>query len=244
MDSFPLIRIFTAFIVGTFSKSLGSVGGFCVSRHPQLEYMRYNARPYIFTASPAPSVIASTRVALQILRDGQDLRERLWRSANRLYSALQEAGFRLGPEPSPVIAIQVDSTEQALIWWKQLLEQGVYVNLVLPPATPTGGPLLRCSLSAAHTDAQIEQLKVALCGLRTAEACVLIEETLKSLEQEFADRFIRIHRNALVAVQYLCGLEKAANGHFSVQLQGIEERLEVSRRHIAGVRQRIRMLQD
>ena len=80
--------------------------------------------------------------------------------------------------------------------------------------------------------------------VRTAEACVLIEETLKSLEQEFADRFIRIHRNALVAVQYLCGLEKAANGHFSVQLQGIEERLEVSRRHIAGVRQRIRTLQD
>jgi len=159
------------FVVGTFSKSLGSVGGFCTSRHPQLEYMRYNARPYIFTASPAPSVIASTRVALQILRDGQDLRERLWRSANRLYSALQEAGFRLGPEPSPVIAIQVDSTEQALVWWKQLLEQGVYVNLVLPPATPTGGPLLRCSLSAAHTDAQIDRLQVALCGLRKTEAC-------------------------------------------------------------------------
>ena len=159
------------FVVGTFSKSLGSVGGFCTSRHPQLEYMRYNARPYIFTASPAPSVIASTRVALQILRDGQDLRERLWRNANRLYAALQDAGFRLGPEPSPVIAIQVDSTEQALVWWKQLLEQGVYVNLVLPPATPTGGPLLRCSLSAAHTDAQIDQLQAALCGLRTAEAC-------------------------------------------------------------------------
>ena len=159
------------FIVGTFSKSLGSVGGFCTSRHPQLEYMRYNARPYIFTASPAPSVIASTRVALQILRDGQDLRERLWRNANRLYSALQDAGLRLGPEPSPVIAIQVESTEQALVWWKQLLEQGVYVNLVLPPATPTGGALLRCSLSAAHTDAQIDQLQVALCGLRAAEAC-------------------------------------------------------------------------
>lgn len=159
------------FVVGTFSKSLGSVGGFCTSRHPQLEYMRYNARPYIFTASPTPSVIASTRVALQILRDGQDLRERLWRNANRLYSALQEAGFRLGPEPSPVIAIQVDSTEQALVWWKQLLEQGVYVNLVLPPATPTGGPLLRCSLSAAHTDDQLDRLQAALCGLRTAEAC-------------------------------------------------------------------------
>jgi len=154
------------FIVGTFSKSLGSVGGFCTSRHPELELVRYNARPYIFTASPAPSIIASTRVALRILRDGRDLRKHLRHSANRLYKALGQAGFRLGPEPGPVIAIQMDQVEQALVWWKQLLEQGVYVNLVLPPATPTGGALLRCSLSAAHTDSQVDRIRDALCGLR------------------------------------------------------------------------------
>jgi two-component system response regulator AlgR len=79
--------------------------------------------------------------------------------------------------------------------------------------------------------------------VRTAEASVLIEETLKSLEEEFSSGFIRIHRNALVAVEYLCGLEKSANGHFSVRLQGIDERLEVSRRHIAAVRKRVRLLQ-
>ena len=77
--------------------------------------------------------------------------------------------------------------------------------------------------------------------VRTAEASVLIEETLKSLEEEFSSGFIRIHRNALVAVEYLCGLEKSANGHFSVRLQGVDERLEVSRRHIAAVRKRVRL---
>jgi 8-amino-7-oxononanoate synthase len=157
------------FVVGTFSKSLGSVGGFCTSRHPELELVRYSARPYIFTASPAPSIIASTRVALRILRDGRDLREHLWRNAKRLYNGLEQAGFTLGPEPGPVIAMQMDNTEQALVWWRQLLEQGVYVNLVLPPATPTGGPLLRCSLSAAHTDAQVDRIQEALCGLRAGD---------------------------------------------------------------------------
>lgn len=157
------------FVVGTFSKSLGSVGGFCTSRHPELELVRYSARSYIFTASPAPSIIASTRVALRILRDGRDLREHLWRNAKRLYNGLEQAGFTLGPEPGPVIAMQMDNTEQALVWWRQLLEQGVYVNLVLPPATPTGGPLLRCSLSAAHTDAQVDRIQEALCGLRAGD---------------------------------------------------------------------------
>ena len=155
------------FIVGTFSKSLGSVGGFCTSRHPELELVRYSARSYIFTASPTPSVIASTRVALRKLRDGRDLREHLWHNANRLFDALGKAGFKLGPHPGPVIAIEMDDPNQGLIWWKKLLEQGIYVNLVLPPATPTGGALLRCSLSAAHSNAQVDRIQEALCGLRT-----------------------------------------------------------------------------
>jgi 8-amino-7-oxononanoate synthase len=66
-----------------------------------------------------------------------------------------------------VIAIEVDDPNQGLIWWKKLLEQGIYVNLVLPPATPTGGALLRCSLSAAHSNAQVDRIQEALCGLRT-----------------------------------------------------------------------------
>ncbi len=153
------------FIVGTFSKSLGSVGGFCVSRHPQLEIMRYAIRAYIFTASLAPSVIASTRVALGILRDRHELRDQLWRNAEQLHGALEQAGFRLGPHPGPVVAVEVGTKEQALAWWQRMMEQGVYVNLVLPPATPSGHCLLRCSLSAAHSPQQVARIRDAFLSL-------------------------------------------------------------------------------
>jgi 8-amino-7-oxononanoate synthase len=153
------------FIVGTFSKSLGGIGGFCVSRRPELELIRYAIRPYIFTASPSPAVIAATRVALRILAERTVLREQLWRNARQLYDGLQAQGFRLGPEPSPVVAVLMDSQEQTLIGWKTLLEQGVYVNLVLPPGAPSGMSLLRCSVSAAHTPAQIEMVLAAFAQL-------------------------------------------------------------------------------
>jgi len=146
------------FIVGTFSKSLGAVGGFCASRHPELELVRYGVRGYVFTASLAPSVIASTRVALDILQQRPELRARLWSNARHLYGSLTEAGLNLGPEPGPVVAVTVEDEALALRWWRDLLERGVYVNLILPPATPSGSCLLRCSLSAAHSDAQVEAI--------------------------------------------------------------------------------------
>lgn len=154
------------FIVGTFSKSLGAIGGFCVSNHAELELIRYASRPYIFTASPSPSVIASTRTALQIIRNRPELRTRLWDNAHRLYSRLRDQGFRLGPQPSPIIAVRVKTREQALTLWKGLLDRGVYVNLVLPPAAPDGGALLRCSMSAAHTPEQVDLIGDAFDALR------------------------------------------------------------------------------
>ncbi|MCG6886030.1 MAG: aminotransferase class I/II-fold pyridoxal phosphate-dependent enzyme [Proteobacteria bacterium] len=146
------------FITGTFSKSLGSIGGFCVSRLPELEHMRYAMRPYTFTASSSPSLIASTRQALKILRRGVGLREKLWDNATRLHQGLTAMGFDLGAEISPVIAIKLPlSAEQdPTLLWGELLSQGVYVNLVLPPAAPGGSPMLRCSLSAAHSPEQID----------------------------------------------------------------------------------------
>ncbi len=156
------------FVVGTFSKSLGSIGGYCVSDHPELEAVRYSSRPYIFTASPSPSVIASTRKALQILAQRRELRTRLWDNARRLYRGLQDMGFVLGPEPSPIIAIHIEEREQVLRAWKGLLERGVYVNLVLPPAAPGGGALLRCSVSAAHTPEQLETVLNAFSSIRDA----------------------------------------------------------------------------
>jgi 8-amino-7-oxononanoate synthase len=158
------------FIVGTFSKSLGAIGGFCVSNRAVLEMISFAARPYMFTASSSPSVIASTRAALKILRTRSELRSKLWDNAHHLYNSLKELGFQLGPEPSPVVAVRVADIDEAVALWKGLLEYGVYVNLVTPPATPDGGCLLRCSVSAGHTSGQIERIGEAFASLcRTAQ---------------------------------------------------------------------------
>ncbi len=146
------------FITGTFSKSLGATGGFCVSDLPELDLIRVSSRPYVFTASMCPSVIASTRTALAVLQRRPELRDTLWKNAHRLYDKLSGLGFALGPQPSPVIAAMVPDIHHALAIWTGLLERGVYVNLVFPPATPNGSYLLRCSVSAAHTTAQIDQI--------------------------------------------------------------------------------------
>ena len=154
------------FITGTFSKSLGSIGGYCVSNHPELDAIRYLSRPYIFTASPSPANIASVRAALVLLKEGTDLRDRLWRHSRKLYGHLQELGYRLGPQVGPVIAAQLDNAEQAVALWTSLIERGIYVNLIFPPAAPLDKPLIRCSVSAAHTDGQIEHLCETFAALR------------------------------------------------------------------------------
>ena len=146
------------FIVGTFSKSLGAIGGYCVSNHPELDLVRYVCRSYVFTASPSPSTIASVREALRRIKEGQNLRVRLWDNAEHLYNGLKEMGFELGPDLSPVVAIRASSRENTLFAWKTLLDKGIYVNLVFPPAAPAGMSLLRCSVSAAHTVNQIDYL--------------------------------------------------------------------------------------
>ncbi len=155
------------FITGTFSKSLCSIGGFCVSNHPQLDQLRYVSHPYIFTASPSPATIASTRAALALLRKGTDLRKQLWRSSELLYTRLEQTGYTLGPQPGPVIAAIVDNPKLALALWQGLLEHDIYVNLILPPAAPEGKSLVRCSVNAAHSEEQIEYVASVFAKLYT-----------------------------------------------------------------------------
>lgn len=146
------------FFVGTFSKSLGAMGGFCASPHPELDLVRYVSRPFIFTASSSPSIIASTHEALKQLKNRPELRETLWRNATRLYQGFQDMGFETGPEVSPVIAVKLGAKEVALPFWNQLLESGVYTNLMVPPASPDQHSYIRCSVSAAHTPKQVERI--------------------------------------------------------------------------------------
>lgn len=144
------------FIVGTFSKSLGSVGGFCVSDSPDFDVMRIICRPYMFTASLPPGIVASTLEALSRLQNEPSLRANLIRNAHQLYDGLKAMGFQTGPEANPIVAVAMPDQETAVAFWKLLLECGLYLNLAIPPATPTDVCLLRTSVSAAHTPEQID----------------------------------------------------------------------------------------
>lgn len=152
-------------ITGTFSKSLASVGGFAVGSL-EMEALRYSSRPYIFTASSSPSTIASVRSSLSTLSQHPELRETLWVNARRLYQGLAKLGYSLGPDISPVVPVVMDSKEEGLCFWRNLITKHVYVNLVLPPAAPAGKTLLRCSVSAAHSPAQIDTIIQAFAGLK------------------------------------------------------------------------------
>jgi 8-amino-7-oxononanoate synthase len=146
------------FVAGTFSKSLGAVGGFVASDHPKFEVLRFCCRQYMFTASSCPSSIASVRTAFRRIREEPELRQRLWANAGALYDGLTALGFAVCSAKSPIIAVRLPDERTALWAWNRLLEHGVYVNLALPPGTPNGVCLLRCSVSAAHTSDEIAEV--------------------------------------------------------------------------------------
>lgn len=146
------------FVIGTFSKSVGTVGGFCVSSHPKFEAVRMACRPYIFTASLPPSVVATAATSIRKLRHAHNKRQHLWENARTLHGGLRAMGFKLGTETpqSAIIAIILEDQTQAVAMWQALLEAGLYVNMARPPATPAGTYLLRCSLCAEHSPEQIQ----------------------------------------------------------------------------------------
>jgi 8-amino-7-oxononanoate synthase len=151
------------FVVGTFSKSLGAMGGFAVSNLEGFDLLRVAARPYMFTASLPPSIIATVSAALARIRQDGSLGMRVRANGLRLYTGLAQAGFSLGPQPNPVVAVKMPDRDTAVVFWKQLLAEGVYLNLALPPATPGSLALLRSSVNALHTDEQIDCAVAALC---------------------------------------------------------------------------------
>ena len=146
------------FVVGTFSKSLGAIGGFCVSDVDDFDILRVVSRPYMFTASLPPAIVASTLKALEQAEGDRTLRPQLQANAERLFDGLNALGFTTGPKPSPIVAVVMPDMPTALTMWNALLQGGVYLNLALPPATPNNRPLLRTSVSAAHTPEQIDQV--------------------------------------------------------------------------------------
>jgi glycine C-acetyltransferase/8-amino-7-oxononanoate synthase len=148
------------FVVGTFSKSVGTVGGFVVSNHPKFEVLRLVCRPYVFTASLPPSVVATAATSIRKLMHAGEKRAHLWKNSRRLHAALRELGFDLAtPEAqSAIIAVLLPDQQTTVLMWQALLEGGLYVNMARPPATPTGTFLLRCSLCAEHSDEEVDQI--------------------------------------------------------------------------------------
>ncbi|WP_374470509.1 aminotransferase class I/II-fold pyridoxal phosphate-dependent enzyme [Phenylobacterium sp.] len=146
------------YIVGTFSKSLGAIGGFCVSDDDAFDILRVVSRPYMFTASLPPAVVASTLAALKRVEEEPALRTRLQANSKRLFDGLRALGFTTGDTVSPIVAAVMPDLPTALTAWNALLANGVYLNLAMPPATPDNRPLLRSSVSAAHTFEQIDEV--------------------------------------------------------------------------------------
>jgi 8-amino-7-oxononanoate synthase len=164
------------FVVGTFSKSVGTVGGFCVSNHPKFEILRLVCRPYTFTASLPPAVVACAATSIRKLMHAGDKRERLWAMTRKLHGGLKARGFRLATETpeSAIVSVLMPDQETTVRMWAAMISLGVYVNMSRPPATPAGVFLLRCSLCAEHS---AEQLEIVLERFAEAAAMTGLFET-------------------------------------------------------------------
>jgi 8-amino-7-oxononanoate synthase len=151
-------------IVGTTSKSLPAVGGFAVASREVIEFLRYGQfnRPFIFAASPPPSALAAVSTALEILEQEPERRRRLWSLTQRAIRELRAMGYQTGGSQTPIVPVLAGSLERTFQMWKGLTEEGLFVNVVLPPAVPAGGCLIRMTFTASLTDAHMDRILDAL----------------------------------------------------------------------------------
>ncbi|MDY0341394.1 MAG: pyridoxal phosphate-dependent aminotransferase family protein [Coriobacteriia bacterium] len=143
-------------IMGTFSKSFASLGGFIAGDEPVIDYIKHNSRPFIFSAAMAPPSTGAALGALEVMETEPEHRERLWKVVKRMQAGYRELGFDTGTSETPVIPIILGDEMLVFEFWRRLLKEGVFVNPVRPPAVPQGRALLRTSYMATHTDEQME----------------------------------------------------------------------------------------
>lgn len=143
-------------VMGTFSKSLASVGGFIAADKETINFMKHNVRPYIFTASIPPSATASVLAALHIMRSEPERNVALWDNTNYAMKSFRDLGFEIGNTQTPIIPLFVRNTDKTFILTHMLFEEGVFVTPVIPPAVPSEDTLIRFALMATHTHQQID----------------------------------------------------------------------------------------
>jgi 8-amino-7-oxononanoate synthase len=144
-------------LMGTFSKSLASIGGFAAGQEAVIDYVKHHARSLIFSASLPPYAVATVRKCIEIMKEEPERRDRLWANARRLSEGLSSLGFNLGTTCTPIVPIIVGKLEDTFRFWKALFEGGVFTNPVIAPAVPEGSCRIRTSLMATHTDEQIDR---------------------------------------------------------------------------------------
>lgn len=143
-------------IMGTFSKSLASIGGFVAGDKEVINYLRHNSRSYIFQASSTPAATASARTALQILKDEPERIEALWKITNYALEKFRNAGFEIGETESPIIPLYVRDVEKTFMVTKLAFDEGIFINPVIPPACAPQDTLVRVALMATHTKEQVD----------------------------------------------------------------------------------------
>ncbi|MEE1096938.1 MAG: aminotransferase class I/II-fold pyridoxal phosphate-dependent enzyme [Bacteroidales bacterium] len=144
-------------IMGTFSKSLATIGGFIATDAETINYLKHHSRSYIFSASISPAATASVIAALDVIKQEPERLKNLWEITNYSLSAFRSLGFEIGPTETPIIPLYIRDMDKTFIITQELYEQGVFVNPVIPPACSPNDTLIRFSLMATHTKAQIDE---------------------------------------------------------------------------------------
>ena len=144
-------------IMGTFSKSLASIGGFIASDSDTINYLRHFCRTYIFSASNTPAATAAAMEALHIMRSEPERMEKLWKTTNYALRRFREEGFEIGDTESPIIPLYVRDVEKTFVVTKLAFDNGVFINPVIPPACAPQDTLVRFALMATHTEEQVER---------------------------------------------------------------------------------------
>ncbi|MEW6215809.1 MAG: aminotransferase class I/II-fold pyridoxal phosphate-dependent enzyme, partial [Nitrospirota bacterium] len=145
-------------IMGTYSKSLASIGGFIAGSADVIHYIKHFARSLIFSASPPPASVASVSAALDIIENEPERRELLWKNTKKMFNGLKKLGFEIGPSQTPIIPIVVGEDQNAFTMTMMLQEEGVFANVAVSPAVPNGRALIRTSYMATHTDEHLDKV--------------------------------------------------------------------------------------
>lgn len=146
----------TDILMGTFSKSLASVGGFIAANNDIIHYLKHHSRPLIFSASLPPASAASVLEALKIMKEEPERIRVLWENTEYMMSSFKNMGYNTGCSSTPVIPLHTGDLYTAFKMWKRLAEEGVFINPIVPPAVPPSDCLIRCSFMATHTREQLD----------------------------------------------------------------------------------------